>query len=123
MARPAVTGQFVFVVMAFGCLVYSFVNDDFSVLYVAAQFQFAPAALLQGRRALGCTRGIAPAVDPDLVDLERGRRRVQPPAAGELFEPGDRHHGSDQRRLHVIHAVDFESVSAADPRGARTAPI
>jgi cytochrome c-type biogenesis protein CcmF len=34
-ARPAVTGQFVFVGMAFACLVYSFVNNDFSVLYVA----------------------------------------------------------------------------------------
>jgi cytochrome c-type biogenesis protein CcmF len=34
-ARPAVTGQFVFVAMAFACLVYSFVNDDFTVLYVA----------------------------------------------------------------------------------------
>src|SRR5208282_4478625 len=34
-ARPAVTGQFVFVVMAFACLVYSFVSNDFSVLYVA----------------------------------------------------------------------------------------
>jgi cytochrome c-type biogenesis protein CcmF len=34
-ARPAVTGQFVFVAMAFACLSYSFVNDDFSVLYVA----------------------------------------------------------------------------------------
>src|ERR1700751_3658960 len=34
-ARPAVTGQFVFVVMAFACLVYPFVNNDFSVLYVA----------------------------------------------------------------------------------------
>src|SRR6202789_3964732 len=34
-ARPAVTGQFVFVGMAFACLVYAFVNDDFSVLYVA----------------------------------------------------------------------------------------
>jgi cytochrome c-type biogenesis protein CcmF len=34
-ARPAVTGQFVFVALAFGCLVYSFVNNDFSVLYVA----------------------------------------------------------------------------------------
>jgi cytochrome c-type biogenesis protein CcmF len=34
-ARPAVTGQFVFVALAFACLVYSFVNDDFSVLYVA----------------------------------------------------------------------------------------
>ena len=34
-ARPAVTGQFVFVAMAFACLVYCFVNNDFSVLYVA----------------------------------------------------------------------------------------
>jgi cytochrome c-type biogenesis protein CcmF len=34
-ARPAVSGQFVFVVMAFACLVYSFVHNDFSVLYVA----------------------------------------------------------------------------------------
>ena len=35
MARPAVTGQFVFVVRPSRCLVYSFVNKDFSVLYVA----------------------------------------------------------------------------------------
>jgi cytochrome c-type biogenesis protein CcmF len=34
-SRPAVTGQFVFVALAFACLVYSFVNNDFSVLYVA----------------------------------------------------------------------------------------
>ncbi|MGA2187891.1 MAG: heme lyase CcmF/NrfE family subunit [Steroidobacteraceae bacterium] len=34
-ARPAVSGQFVFVAVAFGCLVYAFVNGDFSVLYVA----------------------------------------------------------------------------------------
>jgi cytochrome c-type biogenesis protein CcmF len=34
-ARPAVTGQFVFVATAFGCLVYCFVNNDFSVQYVA----------------------------------------------------------------------------------------
>ncbi|HWJ34098.1 MAG TPA: heme lyase CcmF/NrfE family subunit [Steroidobacteraceae bacterium] len=34
-ARPAVTGQFVFVGVAFACLVYCFVNYDFSVKYVA----------------------------------------------------------------------------------------
>jgi cytochrome c-type biogenesis protein CcmF len=34
-ARPAVAGQFVFVALAFGCLVYAFVNNDFSVLYIA----------------------------------------------------------------------------------------
>jgi cytochrome c-type biogenesis protein CcmF len=34
-ARPAAQGQFVFVVIAFACLAYSFFHNDFSVLYVA----------------------------------------------------------------------------------------
>ncbi len=34
-ARPAAQGQFVFVAIAFGALVTSFVNNDFSVLYTA----------------------------------------------------------------------------------------
>jgi cytochrome c-type biogenesis protein CcmF len=35
-ARPAAQGQFVFVALAFGCLAWSFVNNDFSVLNVAS---------------------------------------------------------------------------------------
>jgi cytochrome c-type biogenesis protein CcmF len=35
LARPAAQGQFVFVTIAFGCLAYSFLNNDFSVLNVA----------------------------------------------------------------------------------------
>jgi cytochrome c-type biogenesis protein CcmF len=34
-ARPLAAGQFVFVAIAFGCLVAAFVGNDFSVLYVA----------------------------------------------------------------------------------------
>ncbi len=34
-ARTLVVGQFVFVAIAFGCLTYSFIANDFSVLYVA----------------------------------------------------------------------------------------
>ena len=34
-ARTAAAGQFVFVAFAFGCLVWAFVHNDFSVLYVA----------------------------------------------------------------------------------------
>ena len=34
-ARPAAQGQFVFVAIAFGCLAWSFYNNDFSVLNVA----------------------------------------------------------------------------------------
>src|SRR5512134_1154997 len=35
LARPAAQGQFVLVAIAFGCLVWSFVNNDFSVVNVA----------------------------------------------------------------------------------------
>ena len=35
LARPAAVGQFLFVATAFACLTMSFVNNDFSVLYVA----------------------------------------------------------------------------------------
>ncbi len=35
-ARPAAQGQFVFVALAFGCLTYAFVANDFSVVYVAS---------------------------------------------------------------------------------------
>jgi cytochrome c-type biogenesis protein CcmF len=34
-ARPAAQAQFVFVAIAFGCLAYSFISNDFSVLNVA----------------------------------------------------------------------------------------
>ena len=40
-ARPAARGQFVFVAVAFACLAWSFLNDDFSVLYVANHSQLA----------------------------------------------------------------------------------
>ncbi len=36
LARPAAHGQFVFMLIAFLCLMYSFLVNDFSVLYVAA---------------------------------------------------------------------------------------
>ena len=50
-----------------------------------AQFEFAAAAVLQGRGAVGRARGLAAAVDSDSVDLERGGGRLQPAAADELF--------------------------------------
>ena len=40
-ARPAARGQFVFVVISFACLAWAFLNDDFSVLYVANNSQLA----------------------------------------------------------------------------------
>jgi len=40
-ARPAAAGQLVFVAIAFGCLTWSFLQSDFSVLYVANHSQLA----------------------------------------------------------------------------------
>ena len=40
-AKPAAVGQFVFVIIAFGCLAWSFLQSDFSVLYVANHSQLA----------------------------------------------------------------------------------
>ncbi|WP_455206154.1 heme lyase CcmF/NrfE family subunit, partial [Kaarinaea lacus] len=36
-AKPAAQAQFLFLVLAFGCLTYAFVQNDFSVTYVAMQ--------------------------------------------------------------------------------------
>jgi cytochrome c-type biogenesis protein CcmF len=35
-ARPAAVGQFVFLAVAYGCLTYAFIDNDFSVKYVAS---------------------------------------------------------------------------------------
>jgi len=40
-ARTAATGQFLFVAVAFGCLTWAFVTNDFSVLYVANHSQLS----------------------------------------------------------------------------------
>lgn len=40
-AKPAALGQFVFIAIAFGCLTWSFIQSDFSVLYVANHSQLS----------------------------------------------------------------------------------
>jgi cytochrome c-type biogenesis protein CcmF len=35
-ARPAATAQCLFITIAFGCLIYAFVTNDFSLTYVAS---------------------------------------------------------------------------------------
>ena len=53
LARPAAQAQFVLVVIAFACLAYAFVHNDFSVLYVAHELQLGAAAALPRRRRVG----------------------------------------------------------------------
>ncbi|MCH7981820.1 MAG: heme lyase CcmF/NrfE family subunit [Proteobacteria bacterium] len=40
-ARSAAAGQFLFVSISFGCLIWAFIHDDFSVLYVANHSQLS----------------------------------------------------------------------------------
>ena len=62
LARPAAQGQFVFVAIAFGCLAWSFVGNDFSVQNVATNSNSEPAGALSRRRDLGHPRRLAAAV-------------------------------------------------------------
>jgi cytochrome c-type biogenesis protein CcmF len=55
--RTAVAGQFLFVAVAFGCLTWSFVNDDFSVLYVANHSQLSLPTMYKVSAVWGAHEG------------------------------------------------------------------
>ena len=57
LARPAAAGQFVFVAIAFGSLEYAFMNDDFSVLFVAQHSNTALPAFYKFTAAWGGHEG------------------------------------------------------------------
>jgi cytochrome c-type biogenesis protein CcmF len=57
LARPAAAGQFVFVAVAFGTLVYSFLSDDFSVLFVAQHSNSALPVFYKATAAWGGHEG------------------------------------------------------------------
>ncbi len=56
-ARTAAHGQFLFVAVAFGCLTWSFLNDDFSVRYVANHSQLALPTLYKVSAVWGAHEG------------------------------------------------------------------
>jgi len=56
-ARPAALGQFVFVIVAFACLSWSFLNSDFSVKYVADHSQLALPAIYKFSAVWGAHEG------------------------------------------------------------------
>ena len=55
--HTAATGQFFFVVVAFACLTWAFVNDDFSVLYVANHSQLSLPTLYKVSAVWGAHEG------------------------------------------------------------------
>jgi cytochrome c-type biogenesis protein CcmF len=57
LARPAAAGQFVFVLFAFGALVYAFLTDDFSVMFVAQHSNSALPVFYKATAAWGGHEG------------------------------------------------------------------
>ena len=55
--HTAATGQFVFVVIAFACLTWAFLNDDFSVLYVANHSQLSLPTMYKVSAVWGAHEG------------------------------------------------------------------
>jgi cytochrome c-type biogenesis protein CcmF len=56
-ARPAANGQFVFVAIAFACLTWSFLESDFSVLYVANHSQLSLPTMYKVSAVWGAHEG------------------------------------------------------------------
>jgi cytochrome c-type biogenesis protein CcmF len=56
-ARTAATGHFLFTAVAFGCLIYAFLTDDFSVLYVANHSQLALPTIYKVSAVWGAHEG------------------------------------------------------------------
>jgi cytochrome c-type biogenesis protein CcmF len=56
-ARTAATGHFFFVIVAFGCLTWAFVQSDFSVRYVASHSQLALPTLYKVSAVWGAHEG------------------------------------------------------------------
>ena len=56
-ARTAATGHFLFVAVAFACLTWAFINDDFSVLYVANHSQLSLPTLYKVSAVWGAHEG------------------------------------------------------------------
>ncbi len=55
--RTAATGQFVFLAVAFACLVWAFLSDDFSVLYVANHSQLSLPTMYKVSAVWGAHEG------------------------------------------------------------------
>ncbi len=77
LARPLAAGQFLFIAFAFGCLVYSFVNNDFSVLNVATNSNSQLPLQYRDRRVVGLARGLDAAVGVHARRMDVRRRALK----------------------------------------------
>ena len=111
-ARPAAPGQFVFIAIAFGCLAWSFVGNDFSVLNVASNSNSSLPVQYRFAATWGSHEGSLLLWVLMLTRVDARRDRVQPAAAAAAAGARALGHGDDQRRLPRVHAVHLQPVRA-----------
>ena len=75
LARPSARGQFLFVLVAYGCLTASFVNNDFSVLLAAQHSNSTLPLVYRIHGGVGQPRRLDPAVGADPVGRGPSRSR------------------------------------------------
>jgi cytochrome c-type biogenesis protein CcmF len=112
-ARPAALAQCLFVGLAFACLAWSFLDHDYSVLYVASNSHAELPASLPLRGHLGRPRGLDAAVAADPVGLVAGRGAVQPRPARGAGRARARRDGLAERRPAAVPAVPVQPLRAA----------
>ena len=119
-ARPAAAGQFVFVAIAFGCLAWSFVGNDFSVLNVASNSNSSLPVHYRFAATWGSHEGSlllwVLMLTVWTLAVTVFSRQLPPQTAGARALG----HGDDQRGLPRVHAVHLQPVRAPAARRAPT---
>ena len=105
-------GQFLFVAFAFGCLAYSFVTNDFSVLNVATNSNSQLPLQYRFAATWGSHEGSMLLWVLMLAVWTLAVVAPEPPPARRDGRARARRDGARQRRLPAVHAAHVESVRA-----------
>ena len=113
LARPAAAGQFVFIAIAFATLEYAFLNDDFSILFVAQHSNSALPLFYKFTAAWGGHEGSMLFWITVLAIWTLAVAAGSRVAARGVREPRARRARHRERRHHRVRAVHFESVHSS----------
>ena len=109
-ARTAAVGHLIFVVIAYACLTYAFLQNDFSVAYVANHSQLALPTMYKITAVWGGHEGSVLLWISAARWLDRRRWPLQPQLAGLVCGARYWRARAAVRRLPVICTVDVQSV-------------
>ena len=121
LARPVAQGLFLFVVTAWGCLAYSFIVSDFSVLNVATNSNSQLPVYYRFAATWGSHEGSMLLWVFMLAIWTLAVSLKQPAPARRNGRPRAGRDGPRQRRLPAVPAAHLEPVRAAVPGAAPTA--